>query len=291
MIKSWKDCTKKKKKLTDEDLKKMSKEEVMDDIIASFEEAEEYTRRCEEEAEKALTLKNPQKAAEYYRHIGRYDKVEEILLKIEDINGIIEIYELDKEDELLEKFLIRITDVGRLVDFYERREQFGKLGLIYFKKKDYLKAAENFEKVLGKEKYAEKCYNLFGDEKKLADYLERREEKRKFMRIGPKWFSRRCTPLERNLRVAMAELKRVASWINIPPKVRDEAARMYTFVIIRRLAGERCMETVVAACIYSACEIGNFEVSKEKICETSAVSPQELEDAVNLLKKNKIGYK
>jgi len=278
----------KKEKKKPED---MTSEEIGDSLADMVQEVIDFRRKGIEEAEKALRLGNPQKAAEYYRSISEYEKMEETLMKVGDVEGIIEIYETDKKDDELEKFLIRINDVGLLIDLYEKRKQFGKLGLIYFKKKDYLKAAENFEKDYSKQDYAEKCYRLFGDEKKLADYLERREKRSRFMRIT-KWHGgRESTPFERNLRVAMAELRRMAEFLKLSNDIRDDASRMYTLLLQRNLLKGMLLEAVVAACIYSACELGNFEISKERLYEASAVSSQELEDAVNLLKKNKIGWK
>ena len=57
---------------------------------------------------------------------------------------------------------------------------------------------------------------------------------RKFLRLK-KWQERVSTSIERNLRLAMAELRRVASFLTLPSVVRDEASRVYNYVLQRGL--------------------------------------------------------
>src|SRR3972149_11095636 len=51
---------------------------------------------------------------------------------------------------------------------------------------------------------------------------------RKFLRLK-KWQEGVSNSIERNLRLAMSELRRVASFLNLPPVVRDESSRIYNF--------------------------------------------------------------
>jgi len=56
----------------------------------------------------------------------------------------------------------------------------------------------------------------------LSDiYKLKADETRKFLRLK-KWQERVSTSIERNLRLAMSELRRVASFLNLPPVVREE---------------------------------------------------------------------
>jgi transcription initiation factor TFIIB len=66
---------------------------------------------------------------------------------------------------------------------------------------------------------------------------------RKFLRLK-KWQERVSTSIERNLRLAMSELRRVASFLNLPSVVRDEASRVYNFVIQREIGRASCRERV-----------------------------------------------
>ena len=94
---------------------------------------------------------------------------------------------------------------------------------------------------------------------------------RKFLRLK-KWQERVSTSIERNLRLAMAELRRVSSFLTLPSVVRDEASRVYQFVLQRGLVRGRSMESVIAACIYAACRSYNIprtlDVARKEIGRT-----------------------
>ncbi|PIN93950.1 hypothetical protein COU54_00960 [Candidatus Pacearchaeota archaeon CG10_big_fil_rev_8_21_14_0_10_31_24] len=98
---------------------------------------------------------------------------------------------------------------------------------------------------------------------------------RKFLRLK-KWQERVSTSIERNLRLAMAELRRVASFLNLPSVVRDEASRVYNYVLQRGLVRGRSMESVIAACIYAACRSYNIPRTLDEIASASDVERKEI---------------
>jgi transcription initiation factor TFIIB len=98
---------------------------------------------------------------------------------------------------------------------------------------------------------------------------------RKFLRLK-KWQERVSTSIERNLRLAMSELRRVASFLNLPSVVRDEASRVYNFVLQRGLVRGRSMESVIAACIYAACRSYNIPRTLDEIANASDVERKEI---------------
>lgn len=98
---------------------------------------------------------------------------------------------------------------------------------------------------------------------------------RKFLRLK-KWQERVSTSIERNLRLAMSELRRVASFLNLPSVVRDEASRVYNFVLQRGLVRGRSMESVIAACIYAACRSYNIPRTLDEIASASDVERKEI---------------
>ena len=98
---------------------------------------------------------------------------------------------------------------------------------------------------------------------------------RKFLRLK-KWQERVSTSIERNLRLAMAELRRVASYLSLPSVVRDESARVYNFVLQRGLVRGRSMESVIAACIYAACRSYSIPRTLDEIATASDVSRKEI---------------
>jgi len=74
----------------------------------------------------------------------------------------------------------------------------------------------------------------------------------------------------------MSELRRVASFLDLPSVVRDESARIYNFVLQRGLVRGRSMESVIAACIYAACRSYNIPRTLDEISNASEVERKEI---------------
>ncbi len=98
---------------------------------------------------------------------------------------------------------------------------------------------------------------------------------RKFLRLK-KWQERVSTSIERNLRLAMAELRRVAAFLSLPTVIREEASRIYNYVLQRGLVRGRSMESVIAACIYAACRSYNIPRTLDEIAGASDVERKEI---------------
>jgi len=98
---------------------------------------------------------------------------------------------------------------------------------------------------------------------------------RKYFRLK-KWQERVSTSIERNLRLAMAKLRRVASFLDLPNIVREEASRVYTLVLQRGLVRGRSMESVVASCIYAACRTYQIPRTLDEISVASEVERKEI---------------
>lgn len=98
---------------------------------------------------------------------------------------------------------------------------------------------------------------------------------RKFLRLK-KWQERVSTSIERNLRLAMAELRVIASYLNLPNVVRDEASRIYHYVLQRGLVRGRSMESVIAACLYTACRSYNIPRTLDEMATASDVERKEI---------------
>jgi len=98
---------------------------------------------------------------------------------------------------------------------------------------------------------------------------------RKFLRLK-KWQERVSTSIERNLRLAMAELRVIASYLNLPNVVRDEASRLYNYVLQRGLVRGRSMESVIAACLYAACRRYNIPRTLDEMATASDVERKEI---------------
>jgi len=68
----------------------------------------------------------------------------------------------------------------------------------------------------------------------------------------------------------------VTSFLNLPPVTKDEASRIYQYVLERGLVRGRSMESVIAACIYSACRSYNIPRTLDEISNASDVERKEI---------------
>ena len=100
-------------------------------------------------------------------------------------------------------------------------------------------------------------------------------QRRKFMRLK-QWHSRSSTSLERNLKYALVELKRVASILNIPPSIEEEAARIYNLAVRKALVRGRSMESVVVGAIYIASRRFGLPRSLNEICKLTGANKREV---------------
>jgi len=98
---------------------------------------------------------------------------------------------------------------------------------------------------------------------------------RKYFRLK-KWQERVSTSIERNLRLAMSELRKVASFLSLPNVVKEEASRVYNFVLQRGLVRGRSMESVIAACLYAACRTYSIPRTLDEIANASDVERKEI---------------
>lgn len=98
---------------------------------------------------------------------------------------------------------------------------------------------------------------------------------RKYLRLK-KWQERVSTSIERNLRLAMAELRVIASYLDLPNVVRDEASRIYHYVLQRGMVRGRSMESVIAACLYTACRSYNIPRTLDEMATASDIERKEI---------------
>jgi len=101
------------------------------------------------------------------------------------------------------------------------------------------------------------------------------KDRNKFFRLR-KWQYRISTAIERNLKLALAELKRVASYLKLPRSVEEEASRIYTLAVQRGLVRGRSMESVVAGALYAACRRHEVPRTLEELSEASGIEKKEI---------------
>jgi len=91
-----------------------------------------------------------------------------------------------------------------------------------------------------------------------------------------KWQYRISTAIERNLKLALAELKRVSSFLKLPKSVEEEAAMIYTQAVQRGLVRGRSMESVVAGALYAACRRHEVPRTLDELSEVSNIEKKEI---------------
>ena len=101
------------------------------------------------------------------------------------------------------------------------------------------------------------------------------KNKDKYFRLR-KWQYRISTAIERNLKLALAELKRVSSYLKLPKSVEEEAARIYRLAVQRGLVRGRSMESVVAGALYAACRRHEVPRTLDEISEASGIEKKEI---------------
>ena len=101
------------------------------------------------------------------------------------------------------------------------------------------------------------------------------KERNKFFRLR-KWQYRISTAIERNLKLALSELKRVSSYLKLPKSVEEESARIYTLAVQRGLVRGRSMESVVAGALYAACRRHDVPRTLDELSEASGIEKKEI---------------
>ena len=122
--------------------------------------------------------------------------------------------------------------------------------------------------------------------------------KNKFFRLR-KWQYRISTAIERNLKLALSELKRVSSYLKLPKSVEEEAARVYTLAVQRGLVRGRSMESVVAGALYAACRRHEVPRTLDELSDASGIDKKEIgrtyrfvtrELGIRILPSNPVDY-
>lgn len=101
------------------------------------------------------------------------------------------------------------------------------------------------------------------------------KERGKYIRLR-KWQYRISTAIERNLKLALQELKRVSSYLKLPKTVEEEAAMIYTHAVQRGLVRGRSMESVVSGALYAACRRHEVPRTLDELADASSIEKKEI---------------
>jgi len=112
-----------------------------------------------------------------------------------------------------------------------------------------------------------------GNIKDLANLKRKDAFKIKRLRM---WQLRSSKAIEINLNIALLQLKRLTSFMNIPRSVEEEAAKLYTLAVRNNLVKGRNIEDVTSAALYLAIRLNNLPISLLEISQASQTPKKKL---------------
>ena len=109
--------------------------------------------------------------------------------------------------------------------------------------------------------------------------------KREQAKMLRKWHShmRANSSMDRNLTRALYELERICSQLKLSRSVKDRAAFIYRDAIKQNLIRGRSIESMIAACIYTACRYRSIPILYEDIIMVSRVNKKDLHRCYRLI--------
>ena len=84
------------------------------------------------------------------------------------------------------------------------------------------------------------------------------------------------TSLERNLWIALPKFKILAGKLDLPTYATEEAYKIYTLSVKKRLTLGRGIDNILAASFYTAIKIYKVARSVEEICDAAQITPKDL---------------
>jgi transcription initiation factor TFIIB len=93
-----------------------------------------------------------------------------------------------------------------------------------------------------------------------------------------KWHKRASvsSSMQRNLSIALTEMRRVASYLNIPETLVEAAALLYRKTVKKGLIRGRLIEAVVAAVLYAVCRTYHVPRTLNEMAEASGLTKKEI---------------
>lgn len=93
-----------------------------------------------------------------------------------------------------------------------------------------------------------------------------------------KWHKRASvsSSMQRNLSIALTEMRRVASYLNIPDTLVEAAALLYRRTVKKGLIRGRLIEAVVASVLYAVCRTYHVPRTLNEMAEASGLTKKEI---------------
>ena len=90
---------------------------------------------------------------------------------------------------------------------------------------------------------------------------------------------------ERNLAHGLTETRRVASALDLPQSIRDQACTLFRSASREDLLPGRSIEAIAAACVHAACRCNGLPLTIEEIAEVAAVDLGSVENGYRVLNR------
>ncbi len=114
--------------------------------------------------------------------------------------------------------------------------------------------------------------------------LKKVKQKDKFLRMM-KW-QYRSTTMEKNLKLALAHLKQISSFLKLPASVEEETARIYNQVVKKGLTKGRSIEPLIAGALYIACKKCDIPRTFKEIKEASGCNKRDVMKSCKLISRS-----
>ncbi|MBD3204169.1 hypothetical protein GF327_07775 [Candidatus Woesearchaeota archaeon] len=109
-----------------------------------------------------------------------------------------------------------------------------------------------------------------------SDYYRlSKNDRNKFYRLRL-WQRRVSTAIEANLRLAISEIKRISSVLDLPHHIEEEIARIYTQAVQRELVRGHSTEAVVAGVVYAVLRMYDVPKTMNEVSEVTGISKKRL---------------
>lgn len=107
----------------------------------------------------------------------------------------------------------------------------------------------------------------------------------KYIRMSKQQY-RTGSSVDRNLRLALAEMKRISSYLTLTRAVEEEAAGIYTQAVYKGYSRGRPIEHAVAASIYAACRNNDVPRTLDELANASGISKKEIGQTYRMLMRS-----
>jgi len=116
----------------------------------------------------------------------------------------------------------------------------------------------------------------------LSTVIDKQKISNPDLKRAAKW-NTRITWQKRNVLIASTELKRIASNLNFPNHIKEDAMRLYIEAFKRKLLRGRSINAMVAASLYLACRRKEFPRTLQEILDEASASAKDVRRSFSVL--------